>query len=227
MISAFLTALADLFSPALRRAFVLSLCGTAAVFVLLWMAVGWLLVETRLVDFWLWDDALKFLGGLATLVLTWLLYPSVVTLFVSAFIDSILAEIEAKRYPALGPPRRQSWGEILASTIRLTLLTILLNLLALPLYLVPGINLVVFYGLNGYLLGREYFELIAQRRLEVDERRRLRRHDGLAIFAAGIVIAFAFSIPIINLAAPLFGAAFMLHVFERRRQQSLAYSASR
>jgi CysZ protein len=78
----------------------------------------------------------------------------------SFFLERIAATVEALDYPGRGPPRRQRIGETIASTLRLTGLTLLLNLLALPVYLlVPGINLFLF------LLGREYFEVVALRRL--------------------------------------------------------------
>ena len=92
------------------------------------------------------------------------------------FIDSIAGAVEALDYPGRGPPRRASIGETIIITLRLMGLTLVLNLLALPVYvLVPGINFFVFLGLNGYLLGREYFEVVALRRLDRTATRALRR----------------------------------------------------
>ena len=74
--------------------------------------------------------------------LSWLLFPAAVTAIMSFFLERIAATVEALDYPGRGPPRRQRIGETIASTLRLTGLTLLLNLLALPVYLlVPGINL--------------------------------------------------------------------------------------
>jgi uncharacterized protein involved in cysteine biosynthesis len=73
--------------------------------------------------------------------------------------------------------------------LRLMLLSIALNLLALPIYaLVPGINLFVFLGLNGYLFGREYFEVVALRRLDIDAARAMRHRYGGRVFLGGVVI---------------------------------------
>jgi CysZ protein len=115
----------------------------------------------------------------------------------------------ALEYPGRGPPRRQRIGETIASTLRLTGLTLLLNLLALPVYLlVPGINLFLF------LLGREYFEVVALRRLDAAATRAARNRFGLRVFLGGVMIAALFSLPLVNLVAPVIATAFMVHVFE-------------
>ena len=68
---------------------------------------------------------------------------------------------------------------------------------------------------NGYLLGREYFEFAALRyRSETDAKDMRAKHSG-TVFAAGLVIAGFLAIPILNLATPLFAAAFMVHLHQR------------
>jgi uncharacterized protein involved in cysteine biosynthesis len=101
----------------------------------------------------------------------------------------------------------------LVSGLRLLGLTIALNLLALPIYLlIPAINLFLFYLLNGYLLGREYFDLIALRRLDGVAARALWRERRGRWLLAGTAIAALLSLPVVNLAAPLIAAALMLHL---------------
>ena len=93
-----------------------------------------------------------------------------------------------------------------------------------PLYLLllflPPFNLFVFYLLNGYLLGREYFEIVAVRRLDMATAKRLRRTYRGRVFMAGVVIALLLTVPLVNLITPIVATAFMLHVFEglRRRE---------
>jgi uncharacterized protein involved in cysteine biosynthesis len=97
-------------------------------------------------------------------------------------------------------------------------ITIMLNVLALPLYLIallfPPLFAFVFYGLNGYLLGREYFELVSLRHQDEKAARRLRKTNRSKVFLAGIVIAFFITVPIINLVVPILATAFMLHIFK-------------
>src|SRR5262249_40921459 len=144
--------------------------------------------------------------------------PSVVLLVMGLFLDRIVAAVEAMHYPHLPPARRQPIGEAVWATLRLGLVALVLNILALPIYVFfPGVNLVLFYGINGYLVGREYFELVALRRFDDRTARAMRRHHALGVFLAGALVALLLTLPIINLAAPLIGAAFALHVFERWR----------
>jgi uncharacterized protein involved in cysteine biosynthesis len=75
----------------------------------------------------------------------------------------------------------------------------------------------VFFTLNGYLLGREYFELVAQRRMTAVEAKALRRTRRARVFLAGVVVAFLLTIPLVNLITPIIATAFMLHIYEGMR----------
>jgi CysZ protein len=91
---------------------------------------------------------------------------------------------------------------------------ILGNIVALLLLLVPGINIAAFFVVNGYLLGREFFEFAAMRHLPEVEARALRRRHGGTVFLAGLLIAAFVAVPLLNLTAPLFAAAMMAHLFK-------------
>jgi uncharacterized protein involved in cysteine biosynthesis len=84
----------------------------------------------------------------------------------------------------------------------------------------PVLNPFVFYALNGYLFGREYYEIVALRRLDEKRAGDLRRRNSGRIFLAGVVIAFMLTVPLLNLIAPVIATAFMVHIFEtiRRRE---------
>ena len=85
---------------------------------------------------------------------------------------------------------------------------------------VPPFNLFVFYGLNGYLFGREYFELVAVRRLELQPMRKMRKAYRWRLLMAGIFVAVMLTIPVVNLAMPIVATGFMVHVFEDVRRRS-------
>jgi uncharacterized protein involved in cysteine biosynthesis len=74
---------------------------------------------------------------------------------------------------------------------------------------------VLFYALNGYLLGREYFELVALRHLPAPAAAQLRRRHRVKLFWGGVTIAFLSSLPVVNLLVPVIATAFMVHVFEQ------------
>jgi uncharacterized protein involved in cysteine biosynthesis len=217
VIRAFRLAVAEVFEPQLRRIVLLAVGLTLAVFVALWATTAWLLINTELFT-WGWlDEALDVLGTLAALALSWFLFPAVVMLILGLFLDRVVEAIERRHYPDLPPARGTALGASILAALRLGLLALALNLLLLPAYLLlPGLNLLLFWGVNGYLLGREYFEVVALRRLDPAAARAMRRSRGAAVFA-GIVIALLLTVPILNLAAPVIGAAFMLHLFEAWR----------
>ncbi|MFT4180662.1 MAG: EI24 domain-containing protein, partial [Rhizobium sp.] len=86
------------------------------------------------------------------------------------------------------------------------------NIVALFLLFIPGVNLVAFFLVNGYLLGREFFEFAAMRFRSPEEARRFRAKHALTVFLAGLVIAAFLAIPIVNLLTPLFAAGMMVHL---------------
>ena len=96
---------------------------------------------------------------------------------------------------------------------------ILGNLLALALLFVPGINLIAFFVINAYLLGREFFEFAAMRYRSEAEARALRSHYGVTVFLAGLLIAGFMPIPLVNLLTPLFAAALMVHLHKAISQR--------
>jgi uncharacterized protein involved in cysteine biosynthesis len=199
----------------MRRVIALSLGLAILTFALLWLAVAGILFNTAIFDWRPLNWLFNLLGGLGVLVLSWLLFPAVVTLIMGFYLERVAAAVEALDYPGRSPPRGQPFGEMLAVMLRLTALALLLNLLVLPIYLfVPGINLFLFLALNGYLLGWGYFEVVALRRLDAGEARAVRTRFAGRIFLGGVVIAGLFALPLVNLVAPVIATAFMLHIFE-------------
>ena len=89
------------------------------------------------------------------------------------------------------------------------------NLAAFALWLLPGVNALVFFVANAYLFSREYFELAAMRYRPIEQARALRRRHRLMIFVAGLLIALFVATPILNLLTPLFGIGLMARLHKR------------
>ncbi len=141
--------------------------------------------------------------------------PPVAALFGSLFLDQIAARIETRDYPEMAA-RPASFAVTLKAGLKLAALVIGVNLVLLPFDLgLPGLGELLSLAANGWLLGREYFELAALRHMDAGEADLLRRTNGGAIWGAGTLIALASMIPVVNLVAPLFGTALMVHVFHR------------
>jgi CysZ protein len=212
MISAFLKALSLLQESTFWRVVWHSVLIAMAAFMGLYVVVWAVLAHVSVADIWWIDTVVDVLGGLAVLFLTWLLFPAVATLVIGLFIDRIITAVESQYYPHLPAPVSLSFWHSLAVAVKFTGVMVGLNLVVLPLYLVPVLNIILFYGLNAYLLGREYFEMVALRRLDPRSVQRLRRSHRLRLFIAGLLIAGLLTFPVVNLVAPLLGAAFMVHL---------------
>ena len=214
MISAFIKAFEQLPEPSLRRVLLKGLFGAILALAAIWYGADALLDNTKLFS-WGWMESIADIGGIvAIVIIIFLLFPTIVTLVVSFFLEEAAVAVEAKHYPGLPPARPQPISEVLAITLKFTFLAIVLNILALPLYFVPLVNLFVFYLLNGYFLGREYYELVAHRRIEPPAARSLRKRVRWQVLFSGAVIAFLMTIPIVNLIAPIVATAAMVHLVE-------------
>ena len=215
MLQAFAKAVAQLSDPRIVRVLLMGAAATVILYVLVYAGLGWLIHSTALSQTAWLDSLLSWLGGLAVMILTLVFFPTVISLVVSFLLDPVIAAVEARHYPGLPPPRRQPAGEAVMGALRFVGVMVLINLLALPLYLfLPGVNLVLYFGINGYLLGRDYFEMVAARRLEPDAAAALRRRWMPRLWLAGVAIAVVAWVPVVNLVAPVLGAAFMVHVFQ-------------
>jgi uncharacterized protein involved in cysteine biosynthesis len=220
LLKALILSIRQLFDPAIRRVLVRCVLLALATFVVLVVAVGLglgALDPTGLA--WL-DGTLAVLGSLGAVVLAWLLFPIVIVVSLGLFADEVIEAVERRYYPDLPPPQgmglaRSTWG-----AIRFAMVALALNLLVLPLYLLPGANVVLYLALNGYLLGREYFEQVAQRRLDWRAVMQLRRSARARLWAAGVLTAALLTVPVLNLIAPVIATCFMVHLFEGLRRRA-------
>jgi uncharacterized protein involved in cysteine biosynthesis len=214
MIKALVRAVSQLSDPTVSRVVWRSVVGAILGFLTMAGLVWVLLFQTRLTDYpWL-DNTIDVLGGLAVFGLAYLFFPAVVVAISSLLLERVAKAVERRYYPGLPPAHGQSlWTEIFGA-LRFVVVVVALNLLVLPAYLIPGVNLMIFYVLNGYLLSREYFELVALRRMTPQSARIMRKAHTAKLFAAGVIVAFFSTIPLVNLLVPVVATAFMVHIFQ-------------
>ena len=218
MFAAFLKAFGQLADGTTRRSIWLSLGAAIAVFAALWLTIGTAIESTELfASGWL-ETIVDVLGWAATLVLTWFLFPAAFTVISSLFLDRVAGATEARHYADLPEAPGARLGAALGATAGFLAAMVVLNLVMLIFLLIPPLFPFVFYGVNGYLLGREFFELVALRRIDLEEVRHLRKAHRGRLFLAGIVIAFLFTVPGLNLVAPVIATAAMVHLFENFRR---------
>lgn len=218
--SSFFSALGQMDDPRYRRVLFRGLALTIALFVAAYFGLISLLGYFGLYD--LTGDAL---GGwaswlinatsfLAIFVLSIFLMVPVSSAFTSLFLDQIAQAVEDRHYPNLVPAIEVPLAEALKDTVNFLGILIGANIVALLLYLVfPPFAPLIFWGLNGFLLGREYFFIAAMRRVGRVEAKRLRSEHFTTIWAAGFLMAVPLSIPVVNLLVPIIGAATFTHIF--------------
>ncbi|TMJ28295.1 MAG: sulfate transporter family protein [Alphaproteobacteria bacterium] len=150
------------------------------------------------------------------------LMPAVTALVASFFVDAIAEQVERVHYPADPVGTAVPIGTAILEGVQAALLAILIYLCAVPFLLVAGLGLLIFFLATAYVQGRIYFELAAMRFHPAAEAKRLRKHHAGTLFVAGLFIAAFVSIPVLNLATPLFATAFMVHVHKQivRRRES-------
>ncbi|MDR3440724.1 EI24 domain-containing protein [Telmatospirillum sp.] len=222
MIASLAKAIAQLSDPRFRRVLLIGLSTTFVTYLLVYAAVGWGLSGLHVWGIGWADTITDLLGGLAIFVIALILFPSVATLVLGFLQDEIATAVEARYYPALPAPRHQGLIEIGWGALRFAAVALLVNLLALPIYLlllVAGIGAALYCIVNGYLLARDYFEMAAWRRLEPAAADRLRRRHWLRLWLLGIVLALVSTLPLVNLLAPLIATAAMVHEVEKLRSK--------
>ncbi|MEM1313859.1 MAG: EI24 domain-containing protein [Pseudomonadota bacterium] len=205
------------------RVFFLSILGTIVLLMLfLWL---WGVAIDFIPDwsFSVWGVDVAFLdeaaGAFAWAVgafaAIFLMFP-VAAVFIGFFLEEIAAAVEARHYPGLPETPSLGFGEILKDGLLFTGALILANLLAFLVYPFAGpFAPFVFLGVNAWLLGRQYFELAAARRIGTGPARALRRTQFAAVWSGGLLMALGLTIPVVNLAIPVLGAAAFTHAYHR------------
>ncbi|BDV37474.1 sulfate transporter family protein [Methylocystis bryophila] len=212
MLDAAFDALRQIPTPPFRSVLLKSLGLTLLLLALAWAGLDRLALSVVAVQHPLLHSILAFATGFGIVfALAFLIGP--VSIFVAGFfIDDLASVVEREIYPAGRQGTPAHHVEALRSAIRFSFVSLGVNLVALMLLLVPGINLIAFFLANAYLFGREYFMLAAMRFRGGAEAEDMRSLNSLKLFIAGLFIAIFVATPGLNLLTPLFATAFMVRV---------------
>lgn len=210
--------------------------GDPAVLRVLLKTVGLTLVVFGIVGFALYhaleaafESAGLFAGFEATFLLTlaitavalWLLFRIVALAILQFFADDIVQAVERKHYPAIAPlrrdlPFREEARHSLGGIARALVANGLALIVAIPLLLTAIGPAILFWAVNGWLLGRELQDMVWLRHRSTGEE--VAPLGRLERFALGGAIAALMIVPFVNLLAPVIGAASATHLVHRRRQ---------
>ncbi|MCP4183984.1 MAG: sulfate transporter family protein [Hyphomicrobiales bacterium] len=220
-------AISQLFSRPFRKVFWRSIGYTILLLVIAWFILE-SVVSTILLPYlgpWPWvATAMVWLLGTGMFIGAGFLIAPVSAMFAGIFLDDVAQEVEAKYYPGDPSGRELPISAAVWLAAKFTVLVIIANLIALLLVLLPGINMMIFFFLNGFLLGREYFQFAAMRFAGEEEVWALRKANEGLIFLGGMIIAGFMAIPILNLATPIFAAALMVHIHKQCRMRNLEFN---
>ena len=165
-----------------------------------WTALAWLL---------------SIMASLGIVTGALFLMPTITAFIGSFFVDEVGDAVEREYYPAEPAGRALPFLRALIEGLKIALLTLIVYFCALPFIFFAGLGVIVLFLANSYLLGREYFELAAMRFRPPFEAKAMRKANAAYVFLCGMVIAVFVSIPVLNLATPIFAMAFMVHVHKR------------
>ncbi|MGE5535812.1 MAG: sulfate transporter family protein [Acidobacteriota bacterium] len=155
---------------------------------------------------------LSVMAGLGIFTGALFLMPAITAFVGSFFVDEVADAVELEHYPTEPRGRALPFTRAAIEGVKFAVLALIVYACALPFILLAGLGFVILFLANAYLLGREYFELAAMRFRSPDEAKMLRKQHAAYVFIAGMLIAVFVSIPIVNLATPIFAMAYMVHV---------------
>lgn len=220
--TAFFAALGQMTDPRFRKVLLTGVALTLALllgasFGFVWL-VGGLIGDDASLPFigevtWL-DDLASWGAVILVAVLSTFLMIPVASAITSMFLETVAQAVEDEHYPRLGPAQKIPFSDALRDTFGFLGVLIFANLCALVLYVVFAFAApLIFWALNGFLLGREYFTLAAMRRVGRQQAKVLRSRHMLKIWAAGFLMAIPLSVPLLNLIIPILGAATFTQLF--------------
>ena len=224
MFEDFFRSVGQMTDPRFRNVLMKGVALTVGLLIAVTLAMTWLVgflvpdtVSLPLIGDVSWVDGIAWWASLLLmLVLSVVLMVPVAGAFTGIFLDDVADAVEARHYPELAPAPDVPMTETIRDSLGFFGVIVGVNLIALILFFFVGpLAPILFWVVNGYLLGREYFQMAAMRRVGRAEANRLRSQHNMQIWLAGTLMAIPLSIPLVNLLIPILGAATFTHLFHR------------
>lgn len=205
-----------LLDPSLFGVIALSLLLTALLYLGLFIAVEYGVHHLPTLGAPWVNAVVDLFAPILLILLLFFLGAPTAALFASLFLDQLAGRIERRWYPADPKAAGAPLGASFIAGLKLAALVIVVDLALLPAdAALPGVAEFITLLANGWLLGREYFELVALRHMSRSAVGALRRRHKAQVFGAGLILSLLSAVPLANLFAPLLGVAMMVHVFKR------------
>lgn len=228
--------LTNLFAAETRSVFWKVIGLTVLVLVALWFtiretfvayAMPW--IQGFVPDLPEWAGWLAFVFGILASIglalMLALLLSTVTAVIAGLFLDDVAEVVEKRDYPTDAPGRAMPIGEAIVNSLKFFGVVLVGNIFALFLLFIPGVNIIAFFLVNGYLLGREFFEFAAMRFRTAEEAKLFRSKHAGTVFMAGLLIAAFLAVPLLNLLTPLFAAGMMVHLHKLLSKRDPQFAA--
>ena len=212
MSTAFTRAIEQLFTAAFLSVLIRSLLVVVGLFVVLGI-----ILEGFITSFTYPQPGLEFFAAIiaffSIIGSMWFLIVPVTMIVAGIFLEEVAAAVEARYYPGDAPSRDLPPLRAVTVALQFTAVVVALNVVLLPTLLI-GIGTIAYFICNAYLLGREYFELVALRHMRLEDAKTLRRQNRGPVWISGAMFTGLLLVPFVNLLVPLFATAFMVHIFK-------------
>ncbi len=173
-----------------------------------WYGLSWLSFSLS----WISPKITTWFGTAAVMVASYFLFPLLFPIISTFFLDGLVTHLEKRHYPRT-VSKEAFWTKSLIASLRFLGVAVGLNILVLPFYFIPFFNIGVYYGLNGYVLAREFFEIVALRHGSAAQSRALFYGHWKTLLPVGVFVALLATVPLLNLGVPVLATIFFVHVF--------------
>ena len=181
--------------------------------------LGWLFSSDLTLP---WIGTITFNGSLIGWGAFWIILGLSVFLMVPVasamsafFVDDVARAVEERHYPNTRAQYRSKLSEEVRESLGFLGTMLAANLIALIFYVLFTVFApIIFWSLNGYLIGREYFYMAAKRHLGRDNALSAFRDHRFRVWMCGVILVLPMSVPLLNLLVPVLAAASFTHLFQ-------------
>ncbi len=213
LVSSFIKSLHNLLSASFVKVLIYSFVISACILsVFLFSSFYFIQQAISLSSGWL-AQLLNWVAAAGAGLSAWFLFPVFIPLIAGFFSEKIANDIEKKDYGIISIGQISVFQD-LNQNIRFTAKALILNILCLPLYITGFLFPLVYYPLNAWLLGRQFFEMTTARHIGYDAAFVIRKNNKISIWILGGILLFMSNLPIIQLIVPFFGVAIMVHYYQ-------------
>lgn len=201
----------DMFSGSFMAYAVMSFVISIVVLILLTFSINRIFALTDFVETGWLDTALDWIASIGGAIVAWFLFPICIPLIAALFQERLAEKIEKKYYS--DTCYQSKWTPAMLAGVKFVCLALLLNIIALPFYLIPLLGTVLYYWLNAYLISRECFNLVGYRILPPKESDQLRKTINAPLIGFGVLLVIGTHIPLLNFVMPLIAVLVATHYF--------------